>query len=176
MKNRKPFIKTILLFVFLLFQMIVTTLSCRESNQKSGWVPLSLISIAKEIEDQEKLNQCMGRVPGQICITVVEEHPANIRQINLLQAGIQISTLDVTGFPITDAMCYVYYNIEWGNGTPYRSTKIYLKNTSGEICGIGWEKHSGETKDQLLNLQGTEKQLNTVTEIESNGMTLKFYR
>ncbi|TGM70182.1 hypothetical protein EHQ96_11915 [Leptospira levettii] len=164
------------IFVFLLFLLSISFVgnSCKDTSTDSGWVPLSLITIAKEAEEQDKLNQCMGRVPGQVCITIVEHYPTNIRQIELLQNGNQIALVDATGVPITDAMCSVYYNIELGNGTPYRNAKIYLKNTDGEICGIGWEKNEGGTIDQLLNLIGEEKNLKTITKIDSMGMTLKF--
>ncbi|TGL45200.1 hypothetical protein [Leptospira perdikensis] len=176
MENLKLSIKTIhFSLILLLLTTIMSSLSCKDS-QESGLIPLSLISIAKEVEEQNRLNQCMGTVPGQTCITIVEHHPANIRKVELLHGVNQISVSDATGVPITDAMCYVYYNIDWGNDAPYRSTKIYLKNTNGEICGIGWEKKEGGTIDQLLNLFDTERQLTTVTEINANGMKLKFYR
>ncbi|TGL47312.1 hypothetical protein EHQ59_16975 [Leptospira kemamanensis] len=127
-------------FSLSLLLFILTLISCKEETNDSSVIPLSFITIAKESEEQNQLNQCMGRVPGQFCITIVEHYPINIRQIELLQSGNQIALVDTTGVPITDAMCSVYYNIELGNGTPYRSAKIYLKNTDGEICGIGWEK------------------------------------
>ncbi|MCG6148298.1 hypothetical protein LFX15_08360 [Leptospira levettii] len=161
-------------FCIPLLLFVLTFISCKEDTNNSSVIPLSLITIAKEAEEQDKLNQCMGRVPGQFCITIVEHYPTNIRQIELLQNGNHITLVDATGVPITDAMCYVYYNIELGNGTPYRNAKIYLKNTDGEICGIGWEKNEGGTIDQLLNLIGEEKNLKTITKIDSMGMTLKF--
>ncbi|MCW7464419.1 hypothetical protein EHQ75_01810 [Leptospira levettii] len=174
MKVIKEFKNRVLSFFLNLILIICLVSSCKEETNNSSVIPLSLITIAKEAEDQNKLNQCMGRVPGQFCITIVEHYPIHIRQIELLQNGNQIALVDATGVPITDAMCYVYYNIELGNGTPYRNAKIYLKNTDGEICGIGWEKNEGGTIDQLLNLIGEEKNLKTITKIDSMGMTLKF--
>ncbi|MCW7473270.1 hypothetical protein [Leptospira levettii] len=174
MKVIKEFKNRVLSFFLNLILIICLVSSCKEETNNSSVIPLSLITIAKEAEEQNKLNQCMGRVPGQFCITIVEHYPIHIRQIELLQNGNQIALVDATGVPITDAMCYVYYNIELGNGTPYRNAKIYLKNTDGEICGIGWEKNEGGTIDQLLNLIGEEKNLKTITKIDSMGMTLKF--
>lgn len=176
MKIIKDFKIRALSYLTILILTIYLFNTCKEEKNDSGVIPLSLITIAKEAENIEKLNQCMGRVPGQICITVVEHHPANIKRIELIQSGNQIALVDATDVPITDTMCYVYYNIELGNGTPYRSAKIYLKNTDGDICGIGWEKNEGGTIDQLLNLNVDEKKINTITKIDSNGMTLKFYR
>lgn len=174
MKVIKDFKNRALSFFLNLILIICLVSSCKEETNNLGVIPLSLITIAKEVENIEKLNQCMGRVLGQVCITVIEHYPTNIRQIELLQSGNQIALVDATGVPITDAMCYVYYNIELGNGTPYRNAKIYLKNTDGEICGIGWEKNEGGTIDQLLNLNGEDKNLNTITKIDSMGITLKF--
>ncbi|TGM06277.1 hypothetical protein [Leptospira jelokensis] len=141
-------------------------------------IPLSLVSILQieKSEEQNRLNECTGRIPGKICITIVEHHPVNIKQIELFQGGNLISILDATGVPITGAMCSIYYNLQWNASAPYRSTKIYLKNTDGEICGIGWEEKDVKTIDQLLDASNTDTQLNTVTEINSNGLTLKFYR
>lgn len=174
MKVIKDFKNRALSFFLNLILLFCLVSSCKEKSNNSSVIPLSLITIAKEAENLEKLNQCMGRVPGQVCITVVEHHPVNIRQIEVVQGGTQIAMVDATNVPITDAICCVYYNIELGNGTPYRRAKIYLKNKDGEICGIGWEKNEGGTVDQLLNLIGEEKNLNTITKIDSIGMTLKF--
>lgn len=125
-----------------LLTLILFFFSCNEAKKTSSLIPLSLVSILQieKSEEQNRLNECTGRIPGKICITIVEHHPTNISQIELFQGGNLVSISDVSAVPITDAMCSIYYNIEWDSSSPYRSTKIYLKNTDGEFCGIGWEK------------------------------------
>ncbi|TGK87533.1 hypothetical protein EHQ24_03100 [Leptospira noumeaensis] len=175
-KNQKSGLKTILLTFALINSFGL--FFCKEETKESGLIPLSLASIimAKESEEQDRINQCTGNIPGIACTTVTNQYPTDLRQVELYDSGNRFSQVEVTGVPIIKADCTTYYQINWGNNIPYSSTRLYLKTTDGEICGIGWETQEGKRTTKLLELAGSEKELKSVTEINANGMTLKFYR
>ncbi|MCW7470234.1 hypothetical protein [Leptospira kanakyensis] len=79
---------------------------------------MASIVIAKESEEQDRINQCTGNIPGIACTTVISQYPANLRQVELYDSGNRISQVEVTGVPIIKADCTTYYQINWGNSAP----------------------------------------------------------
>ncbi|TGL47313.1 hypothetical protein EHQ59_16980 [Leptospira kemamanensis] len=178
MKNQKLSKNTISVSLLLSFLLTFFGTACRDTSPDAGWVPLSLITVAKNMEDQEKLNQCMGVLPpGYLCTADLTPFPTNILRVDLRIGNEQISTLDTTSLPYYSGGCTRYYDIVWNDAKILkRSTLFFWRGNKLGVCAIQIQKTNGETKNYLLNLPEEEGKIDVLKEVSIDGMTLTFSR
>lgn len=172
------FIKSFLPFLILTFLATFTMVSCKESRTNSGLIPLSLVTLAKEAEDQEKLNQCMGILPpGYACTTDLTPYPTSILRAELRNGSELISSINTSALPYHSGGCVKYYKITWNDGSDYKSSTLFFWNGKlNGVCAIRFEKPNGNVKNYLLNISEDAGVIEILTEIKVDDLTLKFYR
>lgn len=178
MKKQMQLIKSILPFLILTLLATFTMISCKESSSDSGLIPLSLITLSKEIADQEKLNQCMGILPqGYACTADLTPYPTNIIQAELRKGSELLSSIDTSTLPYHSGGCVKYYKITWNNGSEYKSSTLFFWNGKlNGVCAISFETLNGEVKNYLLSIPEEAGVIEILTEIKVDDLTLKFVR
>ncbi|MCG6148299.1 hypothetical protein CH354_00015 [Leptospira levettii] len=178
MKKQKLSKNTICAYLIFSFLITFFGISCRDASTDSGWVPLSLITVTKNVEDQEKLNQCMGVLPpGYYCTADLTPYPTNILRVDLRLGNEQISTLNTASLPYYSGGCTRYYEIVWNDATIFKRTTLYFwRGNKQGVCAIQFQKTNGETKNYLLNLPEEEGIIEVLKEVSVDGFTLTFSR
>ncbi|TGL17181.1 hypothetical protein EHQ46_17145 [Leptospira yanagawae] len=178
MKNQMQYIKSFPPFLIFTFFATCIMVSCKESRTDSGLIPLSLITLAKEAEDQEKLNQCMGILPpGYVCTADLTPYPTSILQAELRNGSELISSVNTSDLPYHSGGCVKYYKITWNDGSDYKISTLFFWNGKLKgVCAISMAKTNGEVKSYLLDISEEDGVIEKISEINSNGLTLKFYR